>query len=121
MKLSYLTFSTLDNIAERLLAKQIPLTRLGHPARVLDSLSQSTLDHQCNTFDGSEIIRDLKVEINGKLNKLSAQGKDKLRGKARSTVYMDIKDLRKDYRQRERKHTDGIIKQARIVCATTHG
>ncbi|EGG02467.1 uncharacterized protein MELLADRAFT_38533 [Melampsora larici-populina 98AG31] len=111
----------IDNIAERLLAKQLPLTRLGHPARVLDSLSQSTLDHQCNTFDGSEIIRDLKVEINGKLNKLSAQGKDKLRGKARSTVYMDIKDLRKDYRQRERKHTDGIIKQARIVCATTHG
>lgn len=111
----------IDNIAERLVNLKLPITRLGHPARVLDSLSRSTLEYQLNTSDESEIIRDLKKEINENLVKLSAQGKEKLRGKARASVYQDVQALRKDYRQRERGHTKNIIKSARIVCATAHG
>ncbi|WAR52259.1 hypothetical protein PtB15_1B700 [Puccinia triticina] len=111
----------IDNIAERLLDLKLPITRLGHPARVLESLSSSTLDHQLNTSDESEIIRDLKKEINDNLAKLSAQGKERVRGKARGLVYKDVQELRKDYRQRERGHTRNIIKSARIVCATAHG
>ncbi|KAA1098842.1 hypothetical protein PGT21_015703 [Puccinia graminis f. sp. tritici] len=111
----------IDNIAERLLDLKLPITRLGHPARVLDSLSSSTLEYQLNTSDESEIIRDLKKEINQNLAKLSAQGKERVRGKARGLVYKDVQELRKDYRQRERGHTRNIIKSARIVCATAHG
>jgi DNA polymerase alpha-associated DNA helicase A len=114
-------FCTTDNIAERLLDLKLPITRLGHPARVLDSLSSSTLEYQLNTSDESEIIRDLKKEINQNLAKLSAQGKERVRGKARGLVYKDVQELRKDYRQRERGHTRNIIKSARIVCATAHG
>ncbi|MBW0485446.1 hypothetical protein O181_025161 [Austropuccinia psidii MF-1] len=111
----------IDNIAERLLDLKLPLTRLGHPARVLDSLSHSTLEHQLNTSDEAEIIQDLKKEINQNLAKLSAQGKSKLRGRDRATLYKDVQELRKDYRQRERGHTQNIIKTAKIICATTHG
>ncbi|KAA1102394.1 hypothetical protein PGTUg99_032642 [Puccinia graminis f. sp. tritici] len=111
----------IDNIAERLLDLKLPITRLGHPARVLDSLSSSTLEYQLNTSDESEIIRDLKKEINQNLAKLSAQGKERVRGKARGLVYKDVQELRKDYRQRERGHTRNIITSARIVCATAHG
>ncbi|KAI9607099.1 hypothetical protein KEM48_001591 [Puccinia striiformis f. sp. tritici PST-130] len=111
----------IDNIAERLLELKLPITRLGHPARVLESLSSSTLEYQLNTSDESEIIRDLKKEINQNLSKLSAQGKERVRGKARGLVYKDVQELRKDYRQRERGHTRNIIKCARIVCATAHG
>jgi hypothetical protein len=110
-----------DNIAERLVGMKLPITRLGHPARVLDSLSSSTLEHQLTHSDESEIIRDLQMEINQSLAKLSAQGKDRLRGKARGEVYRDVQELRKDYRQRERGHIRSIISSARIICATAHG
>ncbi|PLW33036.1 hypothetical protein PCANC_20543 [Puccinia coronata f. sp. avenae] len=111
----------IDNIAERLVGMKLPITRLGHPARVLESLSSSTLEHQLTHSDESEIIRDLQMEINQSLAKLSAQGKDRLRGKARGEVYRDVQELRKDYRQRERGHIRSIISSARIICATAHG
>ncbi|KAI8460315.1 P-loop containing nucleoside triphosphate hydrolase protein [Phakopsora pachyrhizi] len=111
----------IDNIAERLLGLGLPLTRLGHPARILETLSRSTLEHQVNTSEDSEIIDDLKREINENLKKLTSQGKERLRGKARSEVYKDVQELRKDFRHRDRGRTLNILKKARIVCATTHG
>ncbi|KNZ63233.1 uncharacterized protein VP01_116g6 [Puccinia sorghi] len=110
-----------DNIAERLIEMKLEITRIGHPARVLETLSSSTLEHQLSTSDESEIIRDLKREINQNLAKLSAQGKERIRGKARGVIYKDVQELRKDYRLRERGHTRNIIKSARIICATAHG
>jgi len=110
-----------DNIAERLIEMKLGITRIGHPARVLETLTSSTLEHQLSTSDESEIIRDLKREINQNLAKLSAQGKERIRGKARGAVYKDVQELRKDYRHRERGHTRNIIKAARIICATAHG
>jgi ATP-dependent RNA/DNA helicase IGHMBP2 len=55
-----------DNMAERLLrhhpaAKPVRLVRVGHPARLLPSVVEASLDARLSSSDGGAICRDVKV------------------------------------------------------------
>lgn len=89
---------------------------------MLEGVVSTTLDHQAASSDAAELVRDLKSDINAALKQLSISGgKERLRGKARSEKYAEVKELRKDYRKREGGIVKGVIGQARVVCATCHG
>ncbi|KAJ3155883.1 DNA-binding protein SMUBP-2 [Geranomyces variabilis] len=110
---------SVDNIVERLSSthSNIPLVRIGHPARVLPSVLSSTLDYVLKNSDAAAIVLDMRAEIDANLRKLA---KTKSRNE-RKQLWQANKDLRKDLRSRERAATDGIIAGARVVLCTLAG
>lgn len=109
-----------DNVLERL-SKHLPgstLSRLGHPARIMANLSQSTLDYQTMHSDAGVIAKELKAEIEDWTRKLTS---GKLRGKERREGWGEVRELRKEYRKREGAVATGVLNQAKVVLATCHG
>jgi DNA polymerase alpha-associated DNA helicase A len=87
---------SVDNIVERLAPCKIPMVRLGHPARLLPGI----LDHS--------------------LDVLSRNSKTKT-GKERKAVWAEMRDLRKEFRQRETRVVGDLLKSSKVVLATLHG
>ncbi|KAG8982674.1 hypothetical protein FRB90_006637 [Tulasnella sp. 427] len=81
-----------DNLLERLIPHGIPVTRLGHPARVLGSLQSSTLDTQAAASDESQLAKDVKTELETVMNTLAGKGKGKKpRGAERGRQLLNTK------------------------------
>lgn len=50
---------SVDNIVERLAAKKVPVIRLGHPARLLESVVSHSLEVVTQTSEAGEIVKTL--------------------------------------------------------------
>ncbi|KAI5291779.1 hypothetical protein KEM54_000015 [Ascosphaera aggregata] len=108
---------SVDNIVERLAAKKVPVIRLGHPARLLDSVVSHSLEAFTQTSEAGEIVKDVRKEIDDKFKSIR---KTKTYSEKRQ-IYADIKDLRKEYRERENKCTADLIQGSPVIAATLHG
>lgn len=106
-----------DNIVERLAAHKVPLLRLGHPARLLPSVLNHSLDVLTQSSDAGAIIRDVRSEMDAK----QASIKKTKTGRERREIYSQLKELRKEYRERERKCTSQLVRGTSVVLATLHG
>lgn len=107
----------MDNIVERLSPHKIPLVRLGHPARLLPSVLNHSLDVLTNTSEAGAIVKDVRAEMDSK----QASIKKTKSGKERRQIYADLKELRKEYRERERRCVSNLVAGSRVVLATLHG
>lgn len=105
-----------DNIVERLSKHKIPLIRIGRPERLLPPILSHSLDIVVKTSDQGKIIQDLRKEINDALKKIG-----KARYKERKAIYDEIKVLRKEYKEREKKCINDIIKESIVILSTLHG
>ncbi|KAF8336585.1 P-loop containing nucleoside triphosphate hydrolase protein [Cantharellus anzutake] len=109
-----------DNLLERLIPYDIHLTRIGHPARVLASLHNSTLDSQASKSEESALANDVKAEIEDAMKILAGKGKNRPRGAERKKLWEEIRELRKEYRKREGNIVKRALGKAQIVFATCH-
>ncbi|KAG8691523.1 hypothetical protein FRC11_002113 [Ceratobasidium sp. 423] len=109
-----------DNLLERLIPHQIPLTRIGHPARVLGNLHTETLDAQAARSDQAALAADAKSELEEAMASLAGKGKARLRGLERKKMWEEVKELRKEYRKREKVIVQSVLSEAKIVLATCH-
>jgi DNA polymerase alpha-associated DNA helicase A len=108
---------SVDNIVERLSPHKLPILRLGHPARLLPSVLNHSLDVLTQTSEAGAIVKDVRAEMDAK----QASIKKTKSGKERRAIYADLKELRKEYRERERKCTSNLIAGSKVVLATLHG
>ncbi|KAK4205279.1 P-loop containing nucleoside triphosphate hydrolase protein [Triangularia verruculosa] len=108
---------SVDNIVERLSPHKIPLIRLGHPARLLPSVLSHSLDVLTRTSEAGAIVKDVRAEMDAK----QASIRKTKSGKERKAIYADLKELRKEYRHRERKCVGDLISKSKVVLATLHG
>lgn len=108
---------SVDNIVERLAPHKVPIVRLGHPARLLPSVLNHSLDVLTRTSEAGVIVKDVRAEMDAK----QASIKKTKSGKERREIYADLKDLRKEFRQRERKCVDNLVQGSKVVLATLHG
>lgn len=108
---------SVDNIVERLAPHKIPILRLGHPARLLPSVVNHSLDVLTRTSEAGEIVKDVRSEMDAK----QASIKKTKSGKERKAIYADLKELRKEYRERERRCVSHLIRGSKVVLATLHG
>ncbi|KAF2452979.1 DNA helicase-like protein [Lineolata rhizophorae] len=110
---------SVDNIAERLAPyiKEVPLVRLGHPARLLPSVLSHSLDVLTRTSDAAQIVQDVRREMDAK----QASIRKTRNGRERRAIYADLKELRKEYRQREQGCVSSLVKGSKVVLATLHG
>lgn len=108
---------SVDNIVERLSVHKLPILRLGHPARLLPSVVNHLLDVLTQTSEAGIIVKDVRSEMDTK----QASIKKTKSGKERKAIYADLKELRKEYRERERRCVSTLVRGSKVVLATLHG
>lgn len=108
---------SVDNIVERLSPHRVPIVRLGHPARLLPSVLNHSLDVLTQTSEAGLIVKDVRAEMDAK----QASIKKTRSGRERKVIYGDLKELRKEYRQRERQCVSNLVGGSKVVLATLHG
>jgi DNA polymerase alpha-associated DNA helicase A len=108
---------SVDNIVERLAPHKVPLVRLGHPARLLPSVLNHSLDVLTRTSEAGAIVKDVRAEMDAK----QASIRKTRNGRERRAIYADLKELRKEYRERERKCVSNLVQGSKVVLATLHG
>jgi DNA polymerase alpha-associated DNA helicase A len=108
---------SVDNIVERLAPHKVPMVRLGHPARLLPSVLSHSLDVITKTSDAAALVRDIRIEMDQK----HASIRKTRNGREKRAIYLETRELRKEYRVRERACVDDLIKSSRVVLATLHG
>ncbi|KAA8570589.1 hypothetical protein EYC84_002846 [Monilinia fructicola] len=90
---------SVDNIVERLAPHKVPILRLGHPARLLPSVVNHSLEVLTQTSEAAAIVQDVRKEMDSK----QASIKKTKSGRERKAIYRDLKELRKEFREREKK------------------
>lgn len=108
---------SVDNIVERLAPKKVPVVRIGHPARLLPSVLEHSLEVLTQTSDAGNIVKDVRKEIDTK----QASIRKTKSGRERRAIYDDLKQLRKEFRERESKCVDNLVRESSVVLATLHG
>lgn len=108
---------SVDNIVERLASYKVPMVRLGHPARLLPSVLNHSLDVLTKTSDAAALVQDIRKEMDQK----QASIRKTRNGRERKGIYGEIRELRKEFRERERGCVDGLVKSSKVVLSTLHG
>jgi superfamily I DNA and/or RNA helicase len=92
--------------------------RLGHPARIKASILKYSLEAQVQNADGTEIVADIRKELQSYLRTLS---NPRSKPNDKRIAYREMKTLRKEIRTREEKVVQELLSTAQIVLATTVG
>ncbi|KAF2211502.1 hypothetical protein CERZMDRAFT_43292 [Cercospora zeae-maydis SCOH1-5] len=108
---------SVDNIVERLAPHKVHMVRLGHPARLLPSVLTHSMEVVSRTSDAAAIVADIRSEMDSK----QASIRKTRNGRERKALYGEIKELRKEYRQRENRVVGEILKSSKVVLSTLHG
>lgn len=108
---------SVDNIVERLAPHKIPMVRLGHPARLLPSVLNHSLDILTKTSEAAALVQDIRKEMDAKQASISKTRS----GRERKAIYGEMRELRKEYRDREHRCVDELVRTSSIVLATLHG
>lgn len=108
---------SVDNIVERLAPHKVPIVRLGHPARLLPSVLNHSLEILTKTSEAAVIVQDVRKEMDDK----QASIRKTRNGRERRVIYGDLKELRKEYREREGKCVDNLVRGSKVILATLHG
>ncbi|KXJ95477.1 DNA-binding protein SMUBP-2 [Microdochium bolleyi] len=108
---------SVDNICERLAPHKVPMLRLGHPARLLPSVVDHSLDVLTQTSEAGQIVKDIRAEMDAKQGSI----KKTKSGRERKVIYGELRELRKEFRERERRCVSTLVKGSKVVLATLHG
>lgn len=108
---------SVDNIVERLAPHKIPIVRLGHPARLLPGVLDHSLEVLTKTSDAAQLVNDIRQEMDSK----QASIRKTRSGRERKVIYGEMRELRKEYREREAKCIDSLVRGSAVVLATLHG
>jgi DNA polymerase alpha-associated DNA helicase A len=108
---------SVDNIVERLAFHKIPMVRLGHPARLLPSVLNHSLDVLTRTSEAAALVQDVRKEMDDKQNSI----RKTRNARERRQIYTELKALRQEYREREKGCVNNLVTGSKVVLATLHG
>jgi DNA polymerase alpha-associated DNA helicase A len=108
---------SVDNIVERLASHKVPMVRLGHPARLLPSVLNHSLDVLTRTSEAAALVQDVRKEMDDKQSSI----RKTRNAKERRQIYTELKGLRQEYRERERGCVNNLVTGSKVVLATLHG
>jgi superfamily I DNA and/or RNA helicase len=111
--------TAVDNLLERLVAMLPNVLRVGHPARVFESLRGHTLDELVDADPSSDVIRDMRRELEELMRAAARPGRGRDAKKRRSLLYSTAGDLRGQIRSLERSIVRGILDSSDVICTTT--
>ncbi|RYN82860.1 DNA polymerase alpha-associated DNA helicase A [Alternaria tenuissima] len=108
---------SVDNIVERLASHKVPMVRLGHPARLLPSVLNHSLDVLTRTSEAAALVQDVRKEMDEKQSSI----RKTRNAKERRQIYTELKELRQEYREREKGCVNNLVTGSKVVLATLHG
>lgn len=89
------------------------LLRIGHPGRIADSVTNCSLEQRL--YEENKILGDIKSEIEAFL-----QVRDKRKQRLQRSAYQQLKDLRRELKDRERRAIDDLLIRS-VVFSTLSG
>lgn len=98
---------------------KLKLVRMGHPARLLPQVLDSSLEAHVLRSDNSALARDCRAEIkslNCKLQRLGPRDRAE-----RRTLRGELRRLAKEERQRQEAAIVEVVKNAQVICCTLTG
>ncbi|XP_031138740.1 DNA-binding protein SMUBP-2 [Sander lucioperca] len=106
-----------DNLVERLARCKAKVLRLGHPARLLESIQKHSLDAILAQSENANIIADIRKDMDKAI-----KGIKKMREKGdRVNFKRELGELRKELKTRESTAIAQILKSADVVLSTNTG
>jgi DNA polymerase alpha-associated DNA helicase A len=112
---------SVDNVAERVLRADpsIKLLRLGHPARVAESLQGATLDALIGRSEQGQLLADVRREIEEHVDRLfGSGGKKHVAWAERKAMLAELRLLRQERRERERALAGDLLGDAEVIACT---
>ncbi|XP_053175060.1 DNA-binding protein SMUBP-2 isoform X2 [Scomber japonicus] len=106
-----------DNLVERLARCKAKVLRLGHPARLLESIQKHSLDAILANSDNANILADIRKDI----DKAFMGMKKKSEKGERMNFRREVGELRKELKTREATAIAQILKKADVVLSTNTG
>ncbi|MEM0924799.1 MAG: AAA domain-containing protein [Planctomycetota bacterium] len=111
--------TAVDNLLERLVAMLPNVLRVGHPARVFESLRGHTLDERVEADPSADVLRDMRRELEELLRSAARPMRGRDARKRKSLIYSTVGDLRGQIRSLERSLVRSILDHADVICTTT--
>lgn len=97
--------------------KEMKITRVGHPAKLLPQVQYHCLDAKIQREHGTEIVADIRGEMEHILEDINSSKK----GATKYSLRKEYKVLRKEIRTRETKIVNEIIKNSDVILTTNIG
>eukprot|EP00798_Chlamydomonas_sp_ICE-L_P008550 gene8550-33983_t len=110
-----------DNLVERLVVgnSKMKVVRMGHPARLLPQVLDSSLESHVLRSDNSSLAKDCRKEIktlNQQLMKLGPRDRAE-----RRSIRQELRQLGKEERQRQQAAIKEVVKGATVIACTLTG
>lgn len=106
-----------DNIVERLSRHKVGLVRLGHPARLLPSVLNCSLDALVLKTDNSALANDVRKEMQ-QINSKLLKTKDR---REKGELRRELRKLAKEEKQRQQRAVESVIKDSSVILTTLTG
>ncbi len=110
--------TAVDNLLERLVPLVPSALRVGHPARVFESLRGHTLDELVEKDPSTEIVKEMMREIERLLRAASKPMSGKDAFARRKELNAEAGQLRGQIRNLEKSVIRGILDTADVICTT---
>ncbi|GAB5402173.1 MAG: AAA domain-containing protein [Aureliella sp.] len=111
--------TAVDNLLERLISCVNSVVRVGHPARVFESLRGHTLDELVEADPSTAVVQDMWREVDMLMHDAKRYGRSRDAGRRRSDLFAEAGQLRQQARALERSTVRHVIESASVICTTT--
>ncbi len=111
--------TAVDNLLERLVDKLPNVVRVGHPARVFESLRGHTLDELVEADRTSQVVRQMWREVEELMRDATKSNRKYDAGRHRGELQAEAGRLRQQARALERNIIQSVINSADVICTTT--
>ena len=110
--------TAVDNLLERLIGIMSNVVRVGHPARVFESLRAHTLDELVDNDPSTTVVREMRREVEEIIRAASKN----LRGgdwrRRKREMFADAAQIRGQIKALERNVIKSILDSADVICTT---
>jgi ATP-dependent RNA/DNA helicase IGHMBP2 len=111
--------TAVDNLLERLARMMPSVIRVGHPARVFESLRGHTLDELVESDANSEIVRSIWRDVDELTRAAEKSSRSFDAKQRRGELYAEAGRLRQQARALEKSTINHVINSADVICTTT--
>ncbi|KRX10128.1 P-loop containing nucleoside triphosphate hydrolase [Pseudocohnilembus persalinus] len=106
-----------DNMVERIAGTDLKIVRIGHPARLLNSIKDKCLDAQIRKTSSYKILKDLKKDQQKLLKKIQKASTYQEKKALKSENF----NLNKEIKIQERQALKEVAEDSQIICCTNTG
>ncbi len=111
--------TAVDNLLERLVRTTPHVVRVGHPARVIESLREHTLDELVREHESTAIVRELMRESESLMRQAAKSVRSREAHRRAGEMRSEARMLQNQARALERQAIQYVLDASDVICTTT--